>query len=198
MALLASDHAVQIREVLLRDKPQQLLDVSPNETVPVLVLDNGDILDESLDIMLWALKDNDKLNWLRESHLAKELIDENDHAFKENLDKYKYADRYPEHPVAYYQEQVSPFLEKLNLILSKKTFLVDNKISFVDVALFPFIRQCAYVDKSWFDSMPWSFLQKWLAFFLESGLFLNVMGKLQPWKEGDEPLYFPNDGMRKD
>jgi len=197
MALASSDCFVQIREVLLRDKPKQLLDVSPNETVPVLVLDDGTVIDESLDIMVWALENNDKPNWLREDALAKELIEENDNAFKENLDKYKYADRYPEHPLAFYQNNVASFLEKLNLILSQKAFLVDQNISYVDVALFPFIRQCAYVDKVWFDAMPWLFLQAWLNLFLESASFLDVMEKIKPWKEGDEPLLFPTVEIKK-
>ena len=193
MAIAESLQQVELREVDLKHKPQELLDISPKATVPVLQLSHGEIFEESIDIMFWALNADDPKNWLldAEGQLTKELIKTNDNEFKHYLDRYKYADRFPENPVAYYREQASVFPARLDVLLENKGFLMSEKASMVDIAVFPFIRQFAFVDKHWFDSMPWRYLQGWLKYFLESALFESVMKKQLPWKAGDDPVIFP-------
>ena len=122
---------------------------------------------------------------------AKYLMDENDDSFKQQLDRYKYAERHPEHPLEYYREQGGSFLKKLDDRLGRNTWLLGEQISVADVAIFPFIRQFAHVDKPWFDQLPWSHLQQWLETLLQSDLFASVMKKYPQWQEGDAPTRFP-------
>ncbi len=122
---------------------------------------------------------------------AKYLIDENDDAFKEQLDRYKYAERYPEHPLEYYREQGESFLKQLDERLGLYPWLLGERMSVADVAIFPFVRQFAHVDKPWFDQLPWSHLQQWLDTLLQSELFSSVMQKYPQWQEGDAPTRFP-------
>ncbi|MDX1359626.1 MAG: glutathione S-transferase [Clostridia bacterium] len=193
MAIAVSGQQVEHREVDLKHKPTELVQISPKATVPVLQLNNGKILEESLDIMHWALTINDPQNWLMTTNeqLTKELIENNDNEFKQYLDRYKYADRFPENPLAFHRDQASHFPARLNTILHNTTFLVSDQPSLVDVAIFPFIRQFAFVDKHWFDSMPWGKLHNWLDYFLNSQLFESVMKKHQSWKTHDDPILFP-------
>ncbi|MBT8449971.1 MAG: glutathione S-transferase C-terminal domain-containing protein, partial [Gammaproteobacteria bacterium] len=144
-------------------------------------------------IMQWALNINDPEHWLlnADNQLADELISINDNLFKYNLDRYKYADRYPEHSVEYYREKASDFPMKLNALLGKNAFLLSQTPSWLDIATFPFIRQFAFVDKNWFDTRDWPYLQKWLDDLLKSRLFESVMKKHQPWRAGDDPVFFP-------
>jgi glutathione S-transferase len=185
MALTYAGVPVELREILLRDKPASMLTASSKGTVPVLVLPDGSVLDESYDVMRWALNHHDPDHWC-EATLAAEtnaLIDQNDHSFKAHLDRYKYADRYPEHPMEYYRTQAEGFLQILETRLTTTRFLLGEKISIVDVGIFPFIRQFAFVDKDWFDRAPYPNLQRWLANFLESDIFLSVMEKHAVWRE---------------
>ncbi len=192
MAIAFSGQKVEHREVDLKQKPVQLIQISPKATVPVLQLNQGEILEESLDIMLWALSLNDPDGWLENNgQAASELIEMNDNKFKYYLDRYKYADRFPEHSVEYHRKKASEFPAKLNSLLQSSSYLVSKKVSLVDVAIFPFIRQFAFVDKNGFDSMNWPYLQKWLEFFLETELFKTVMKKHKPWQSGDESVTFP-------
>ncbi len=181
LALVYADIGVEYREIELRNKPQAMLAVSPKATVPVLQLESGQIIDESLDIMLWALKQHDPNGWLTHQTQALALIDENDTTFKGWLDKYKYADRFPEYSQTYYREQAERFLQKLETHLEEHTFLLDNHPTLVDFALFPFVRQFAFVDKAWFDQAPCPKLQAWLNFHLESKLFEEIMVKRPIW-----------------
>lgn len=193
MAIAAAGIRVELREVVLRNKPEQMLAISPKGTVPVLQADEG-VLEESLDIMIWALNQNDPRNWLagkRElSPEMAELIEANDHQFKPWLDRYKYADRYPEFSAEQYRSRAELFLGKLEDCLQDSPFLLGGYCSIADVAIFPFIRQFANVDKSWFLAAPYPGLQHWLDQFLDSELFGRVMTRFDPWLAGRAPVYW--------
>ncbi|MEH6528879.1 MAG: glutathione S-transferase [Porticoccus sp.] len=199
MALKYAGVQVELREILLREKPPQMLAVSNKGTVPVLVLPDGSVLDESYDVMRWALDINDPDCWW-DSAVASEidrLIEQNDFSFKPHLDHYKYVDRYsqdpqnPQHTMEYYRTQAEDFLQILEARLTTTRFLLGEKISVADVGIFPFIRQFAFVDKTWFDQAPYPNVQNWLAYFLNSDLFLSVMGKCPVWQEGAAIQSFP-------
>lgn len=178
MALHYADIAVETREISLRQKPAHMLQVSPKGTVPVLVLDDGTVIDQSLDIMRWALQFADKDGWLQaDAELTAALISENDVSFKQNLDRYKYADRYPEQPAEFYRAQGEIFLARLESLLARNEFLLGAELSFADIAIFPFIRQFAAVDSDWFDNSVYQHLQRWLQSMLASSLFCNIMEK---------------------
>ena len=195
LALQYSGIKVELREVVLRDKPQEMLSLSSTGTVPVLELPGKEVLAESWDIMLWALRQNDPECWLgRDESLltdAAMLVEMNDYSFKPDLDHYKYADRYPEHPREYYRSQGEEFLQQLEEMLSGSRFLLGGKVSAADIAVFPFIRQFAFVDKNWFDQTPYVNLQQWLQGFLQDSLFGSIMMKYSAWRPGDTPIRFP-------
>lgn len=180
MALSYAGIAVDIREISLKDKPTHMLSASPKGTVPVLVMPDGRVIEESLEIMIWALQQKDIDGWLTADSLqTQQLIAENDGQFKKNLDQYKYAIRFPEHSADYYRGQGEEFLAKLELRLHQTTFLVGNTISLADVAIFPFIRQFAAVDNIWFESTDYLKLKIWLKYMVASELFQGVMEKRQ-------------------
>lgn len=190
MALQYSSINLELREVLLRDKPPSMLAISPKGTVPVLLLPDARVLDQSRDIMHWALAIDDPQCWLSEERrdAVNELIDYNDNQFKTHLDHYKYYERFPAESQAYYRAQGERFLRLLEGHLRRHRYLLADSISMADIALFPFIRQFAFVDKAWFDQAPYPKLQLWLQAFLQSPLFLATMKKLPPWQEGDPPV----------
>ncbi len=190
MGLAHAGITCELREVVLRDKPAEMLALSPKATVPVLQLPDGTVLEESFDIIKWALSRNDPDNWLSRLDDAETLVAENDGSFKQSLDKYKYASRHPEEPQSSYRAQGETFLEKLNSILSEQRFLAGDRPGLADIAVFPFIRQFAFVDKDWFDQRPYDGLKDWLNFHLESALFRNVMTKYEQWHSGDSPVLF--------
>ncbi len=181
LALACAGIALEQREVLLKNKPQAMLDASAKGTVPVLVLPDGQVIDESLDIMLWALQQHDPKHWLTHQDQAMPLIQYNDQSFKPWLDKYKYADRFPEQPQAYYRGQGEAFLQRLETQLNQQAFLHDNHPTLADYAIFPFIRQFAFVDKLWFEQAPYPKLQAWLHHLLHSPLFEKIMVKHPIW-----------------
>jgi glutathione S-transferase len=181
MALRYSGVAVDIIEVSLKAKPAEMLALSPKGTVPVLSVD-GQVIDESLAIMRWALAQNDPQDWLLKEDPAGQaliaaLIEENDQAFKVHLNRYKYAERYPEQPMAVYRAEGEVFLRKLDELLDGCDYLLAEHPTLADVALMPFIRQFAHVDREWFAQTPYVRLQAWLQRFLESALFTGVMQK---------------------
>lgn len=194
LTLKYSGIPVELREVILADKPEEMLQASPKGTVPVLILEDGTILEESLDIMNWALNHNDPDNWLVNDDTTvekiKQLIDINDGPFKQHLDHYKYAVRFPEHSAEYYRDQADDYLGNLNSQLKGSSYLFGDQLSFVDIAIFPFIRQFAFVDKKWFDNNDYHELQSWLKSMLEMQLFADVMQKYSQWKQGDETIVF--------
>lgn len=198
LAVCYSQIEVEIREVVLNDKPTSLLAYSPKGTVPVLVIHNNKVIDESRDIMQWALAQNDGNNWRRQNqpHLQTQissLIDENDNEFKAILDKYKYADRHPEFTAAQYREQGCHFLNQLELLLRLHHNLISEDVSLADMAIFPFIRQFASVDKVWFEQSPYPKLRTWLARHTSSKLFTDIMYKYPQWSAGDKAVYFTSE-----
>ena len=192
MAIKKAEINIELREVLLRNKPPQLLTISAKATVPVLQLPDGTVIDESLDIMHWALTQNDPDNCLQKE-IAKDilqLIQWNDGEFKYYLDRYKYADRYPEHDEIFYRIKGEVFLIELEKRLTKKNFLCSNDFSLADMAIFPFIRQFAHVHLDWFQASEYSHLKPWLSKHIESPLFVSIMEKYPSWQAGDEVVCF--------
>ena len=185
LALLASGIAFEIREVKLSAKPAEMLLASPKATVPVLLLPDGRVVDESLDAMRWALKANDPLGWL--SSDDPELIARNDGPFKHNLDRYKYPQRHGSN-LAEHRQKGLRHLADLDARLAIQANLVTQKPGLIDAALFPFVRQFAAVDPEWFNAEPLPHLQAWLARHLNSPLFKQAMTKFLPWQSGDEPI----------
>lgn len=181
LAITYAGIPVEIREVQLRHKPGQMLAMSPKGTVPVLQLPDGKVIEESLDIMYWALAQNDPDNWRNTSEDSERLIQWNDGDFKYYLDRYKYADHYPEFPESYYRSQGEIFLAKLESKLTKNQYLSGNHFSILDAAIFPFIRQFAAVDNQWFLSSEYRCLNNWLNGLLASDLFVSVMVKYPVW-----------------
>ncbi|MBQ0755972.1 MAG: glutathione S-transferase [Amphritea sp.] len=201
LAIAGSGLVVELREVVLKDKPATMLEASPKGTVPVLVLSSSTqerrVIDESRDIMRWALRQSDPYNWLCSDDpdllwQIEGLIQENDFVFKQHLDRYKYFERHPSHPQSYYREQCEVTLVKLERLLQQHNFLAGENCSLADIAIFPFIRQFAHVDRNWFYSAPYTALQRWLDHHLESTLFTGVMTKYPQWKEADKPCLFPD------
>ena len=186
MALRYAKIDVEIREIALREKPLHMLAVSPKGTVPVLVLVSGKVLEQSLDIMDWALAQSDVDEWIVQNQevqkLTADLIATNDGAFKQALDKYKYAIRFPENPPDVYRVQGEAFLQRLESLLQQNAYLCCNTVSKADVAIFPFVRQFSMVDEVWFETANYPALKTWLNGFLNSQFFIDVMQKYPVWK----------------
>jgi glutathione S-transferase len=181
MALRYSGVELSIVEVSLKAKPAEMLALSSKGTVPVLDVD-GRVIDESLEIMRWALAQNDPQDWLLKDDPQGQLtiaalIEANDQAFKVHLNRYKYAERYPEHAMAFYRAEGEVFLRKLDEMLASRDYLLADHPSLADVALMPFVRQFAHVDREWFAQAPYRRLQAWLQRFIESQLFTSIMAK---------------------
>ncbi|WP_460949043.1 glutathione S-transferase [Pseudomonas marginalis] len=177
LALRYSGVPVRIVEVSLKAKPAEMLTLSPKGTVPVLSVD-GEVIDESLAIMQWALAQHDPDNWLLGGDpVVLALVAENDQGFKYHLDRYKYAERYPEQPMEHYRAEGEVFLQKLEGLLTGRAYLLADHPSLADMALAPFVRQFAHVDRDWFAAAPYPRLQQWLERFLQSPLFVGVMAK---------------------
>ena len=193
MALAASGAEVMLREVLLKDKPPELVAASPKATVPVLVLSDGRVIEESIDVMQWALVQSDPLGWLEGAALDSDWINECDGDFKHWLDRYKYAERYPEHTAEDYRQKAESFIQKLEDQLSVSDWLGGTAANAVDVALFPFIRQFAGVDPSWWQQAPYPHVQQWLENWLNSALFSAIMTKYSRWESGQPGERFPPD-----
>ena len=180
MALEYSKVGIYQCEVDLNNKPQEMIKASAKATVPVLILDNGHVIDESIDIIIWALKQSDPEGWLR-AELKSEcdnLIYLNDVKFKPILDKYKYSQNSEKKDLEYYRDNAKAYLHQLNELLMQSRYLLADHISFADVAIFPFIRQFYMVDQKWFEQSNYKHLQSWLDFFLNSELFLLAMKKV--------------------
>ncbi len=195
LALHVGGVVVEVREVSLRNKPASMLIASPKGSVPVLVLPDGQVIDESWDIMQWALRQHDPDNWLGKNgaylDAATRLLNENDSTFKAALDRYKYFERYPEHSQNFYRAQGEHFLQQLENRLCATSYLLSDTLSIADAAIFPFVRQFADVDQSWFAQSPYSALRLWLNNFLSSNAFAAVMKKYPTWQSGDAPIFLP-------
>ena len=194
LALLQSEISVELREVVLRAKPAAMIDASPKATVPVLVLPDHQVIDQSLDIMRWASWQRDGGDWLApDAWLDPDkaaLVADNDGAFKYHLDRYKYADRYPDDPVDH-RAEATEYLRRLDARLDGRLALREDRLSMADIAILPFVRQFAETDRDYFDQLPLADLQRWLADFLASALFERAMARFAPWRPGDRPIVFP-------
>lgn len=178
MALYQAGVQCQIVEVELKAKPEAMLVLSPKGSVPVLQLPSGEVIDESLDIMHWALEQNDPAHWLPSSWaITQSLIDKNDGGFKSNLDRYKYPQRYPDGNSAEARDKGLMFLRQLNTQLDGNTYLLGQQVSFADIAIFPFVRQFANTDAGWFADQTLPAVQLWLENLISSDLFKTIMEK---------------------
>lgn len=195
LALLSSNTVCELREVALRSKPAQMLALSPKGTVPVMHLPDGRILEQSLDIMLWALGQYDPVGWLPQSAeqhaLQWDWITRCDTDFKADLDRYKYPNRYALPDGLAHRTQGSVFLASLNTVLESSHYLAGARWGLADAAIAPFVRQWAHTDPIWFADQPWRALQRWLQEFETSPAFALVMTKFLPWVPGHGSIYWP-------
>jgi len=198
LALKYAGIQLELREIDLNNPPAALLALSDSATVPVLHLPDGNVIDESWEIVQWAVRQNDPDLWLGkdEQYLIESdmLVETNDYSFKQDLDHYKYADRYPEQAMEHYRQQGEEFLQELEDRLNETRFLLAETISIADIGIFPFVRQFAMVDQQWFDQAPYPKLQKWLSCFIDSDgnethFFSSVMNKYDIWKQGDSGVH---------
>jgi glutathione S-transferase len=185
-ALAISGMAYALREVRLSAKPQAMLMASPKGTVPVLILSDGTVIDESLDIMRWTLANQDPEGWLERDD--PELIAINDGPFKHDLDRYKYPERHGSDSLAHRKSGLD-FLRKLDERLAGAIQLCGPARGLADAAILPFVRQFASVEPAWFADQPLPHLKAWLAGYLGSRLFQIVMRRNAPWSPGDTPIF---------
>ena len=197
LGLLFAELQVELREVVLKNKPPQMLAISPKGTVPVLELLGDDgaggvVIEESREIVEWALGQNDPHGLLQvDLASTNALIDQNDNEFKYWLDRYKYADRYPELAQSEYRQRGEVFLQELERALADHRYLLGDRISIADIVIMPFVRQFAHADQDVFYSLPYPHLQQWLRDWLAHPVFQQVMTKFPPWQEGDPVVVFP-------
>ena len=195
LAIVASGQIVRLREILLREKPTTFLAASPKGTVPVLDLCDGRIIDESRDIMFWALDKNDPEGWLdvwrRQPDRVELFLDRLDGSFKNNLDRYKYASRYDASLARLHRNDGEKFLITLNEMLEQTGALSGRNLGLMDFASLPFVRQFRIADPEWFDAQSWQHLSRWLDSFIHSAGFNQVMQKYLPWYEGAKEISFP-------
>ena len=193
LGILFAELQVELREITLKNKPPQMLAISPKGTVPVLQLLDGTVIEESREIMIWALAQQDPQELLHDAalHEANVLIDKNDNEFKHWLDRYKYADRHLEMSQTEYRQKGEVFLQLLEELLTKNPYLLGKGITLADIGIMPFVRQFAHVNRDVFYNLPYPNLQRWLQDWLQHPLFLQAMTKFQPWQDGDEVVVFP-------
>jgi glutathione S-transferase len=215
MAIFKSNQIVLLRDLVLSNKPDEMMEASPKGTVPVLVLDSGTVVEESLEVMLWALHESDPKDLLyaiedKQKKIRREgkeeapalsqgesslsvmlkLISEFDHGFKTCLEQYKCAKRYQEDNIEECRVACQQYLEKLELRLSQHTFLISDKESLADIALLPFIRQFARVERQWYLQSPYPKVRLWLNRYLQSVMFSKVMAKHPLWLDNREDVEF--------
>jgi glutathione S-transferase len=191
LAIVVSGLVCELREVSLANKPADMILASPKATVPVMVLPDGAVLEQSLDIMAYALSHNDPNNWSSPSVAeAMKLVTLVDTSFKDHLDRYKYPDRY-EGDAAKHRELGLAILADFDALLTKDAYLAGPKFSLIDAAILPFVRQFAAVDAHWFASQPIPHVHAWLSEFLDGELFKAAMPSQPVWKPGDPAILFP-------
>ena len=192
LGILFAELQVELREITLKNKPSQMLAISPKGTVPVLQLVDGTVIEESREIMIWALEQQDPQGLLDAEVLqqANALIDKNDNEFKYWLDRYKYADRHTDMTQTEYRQKGEIFLQVLEELLTKNPYLLGKTVTIADIGIMPFVRQFAHVDRDIFYSLPYPNLQRWLQDWLQHPFFLQTMTKFQPWQDGDEAVIF--------
>lgn len=189
MALWTAGVTAELREVSLKAKPQAMIAASPKASVPVLVLPNGDVLEESLDIMTWALERNDPENWLApdigDRTAMDALVRRIDGPFKHDLDRYKYATRYEGADPIKHRQAAQEILDEVTAPLRQTRFLFGDRPSYADIAIFPFVRQYRIADPHWFDALDRPGLHPWLQRLMTSDLFSAIMTKHKFWTSGD-------------
>ena len=190
LAIWSSGQKVALREILLKDKPAPFLAASPKATVPV-VQDGDIVIEQSREVMLWALGRNDPEGWLEMPQEGHALIDTSDGPFKTALDHTKYAVRFPDRDEAEERAKAMVFLTELNDRLTQSRFLMGSRRSLADMAILPFVRQFANTDRDWFDAQGLGPLTKWLDDFLASDRFRAIMTKYPPWQNGQDQVLFP-------
>lgn len=197
VALCYARQEVWLREIVLRDKPLEMLEISPKATVPVLQLPDGQVIDQSLDVMRWALAQHDPAQWWPQDATAQQqimhLITSNDGAFKTALDRYKYPTRYVGVVALEQRAQGEVFLSALDQRLQQHHYLIGDQISLADAAIFPFVRQFAQVDPVWFAQTDYAALRAWLAAWLDSRWFGQAMTKFAQWQSGTLGERFGSD-----
>ena len=195
LAIASSGIQCELREIVLRDKSPEFVALSPKATVPVLQDTNGIVLEESLDVMFWALQAHDPETLLHEDAdrqaAMQELIRRTDGPFKRSLDRYKYANRYDGADPEEERGLAAPFLFELDERLDKSEWLFGDAPSLADIAILPFVRQFSFVDRDWFETQSWPNLLRWLDRFLSSDRFLSVMQKYSKWEPGNPVTLFP-------
>lgn len=192
MALHYTQIKREHREIALRDKPAHMLEISPKGTIPVLILPSGQVIDESLDIMLWALNQEDPDQWLPTPNLRSDifhLIERNDGAFKHALDRYKYPNRYPDEDCTNAREDGKKILKDLELRIKNNGALSGQETTLADIAIFPFIRQFAHVDRDWFYAQELPKTQNWLQKHITSDIFERAMKKHEKWDPDNSKAY---------
>lgn len=190
LAIASAGITVELREILLRDKAPEFLLASPKGTVPVLQADT--VIEESRDIMLWALGQSDPEDLLREDEdQTSGLIDRCDGPFKNALDRTKYAVRYPDHDEAESRAEAAHFIATLDRTLADRPWLGGDRPILTDLAILPFVRQFAHTDLEWWDAQPFAAAHRWLEAFKASERFRKIMTKHDPWKAGDDVILFP-------
>lgn len=191
LALTISQTRFELREVRLAAKPAELLERSPKGTVPVLVLPDDKVIDESLDIMVWALNKRDPEKW--QDRVDDELIKENDGPFKNDLDRYKYSGRNTADFMAH-RESGFGFLHKLDAQMSAGGWLAGASRGLTDAAIVPFVRQFASVDRDWFEAQSLPHLRPWLDEYLKSDLLRSILLRVAPWSPGAAPVFITPAG----
>lgn len=191
LAVAASGLQVELREVLLRDKPATMLEASPKGTVPVMLLPDGTVLEESYGIMEWALGQNDPQGLLAQGAPARVLTERCETEFKPHLDRFKYAVRYDDVDPEHERKKASKYLQELEMRLQSHPCLFGPETSLADIGIAPFVRQFANTDRGWFDTQPWPALRRWLEEFVASGRFRQIMPKFPQWHPGDATTLFP-------
>lgn len=199
LAIAASGQTCELREIFLRDKAPEFLSASPKGTVPVLVDNDGEVYEESLDIMAWALETSDPGNWLVpetgtiEKMMA--LIEHADGDFKTSLDRYKYASHYESADPEIERGKAGVFLQGLDASIAAGGYLFGSRPCLADIAIAPFVRQFANVDPAWFEIQAWPHLISWLREFAESDQFAEIMQKYPKWAHGDPVTLFPGPAV---
>jgi len=195
LAVCSAGIQVELREILLRDKPEAFLQASPKGTVPVVELADGTVLEESRDVMQWALAQNDPDGWLDVQHRDPKgtaaFLDALDGPFKTHLDRYKYASRFDPEAALTHREAGAAMLAEFDARLAAQPSLSGKKNGLLDFATLPFVRQFRIADPIWFDAQPWPHLHHWLQTFLASSQFASVMKKYAVWQEGGVGVTFP-------
>lgn len=192
LALQKADIKSELREVVLRDRPEHMMEISPKGTVPVMLLQDGTLLEESLDIMDYAAEKIDSVCWKKENiQNFDEMISKLDGEFKHNLDRYKYPNRYDDVDSIQHRDANIPFLQMIDDLLASNEFLSGEEMGILDCAIFPFIRQFANHDRDWFDNLPLQRLLKWLDDCLSSEEFKIVMKKYKQWTPDQDVVIWP-------